>query len=302
VKGSLRAVLFPAAALACLAAAVALQLARDAIYPLRERAAERILYVRSPAAVKRAALEFEALASDIYWIRAIQHYGGDRLASDGRRKYELLQPLLDLTVTLDPFFTIAYRFGAIFLSESPPGGPGRPDQAIALLEKGVAAQPDKWQYVHDIAFVHYWHLHDPATAAQYFVKASTMRDAPNWLQPLAATMVSAHDRQSARLLWQQILKSDQQWLQRSAQRSLMQLDALDQIDHWQAIARNAPVPAGQRLAWIDLVRRRLIPGIPVDPSGVPFQLDPDSRVVTLAPESTLNPLPDLEHPVRHQPQ
>jgi hypothetical protein len=82
----------------------------------------------------------------------------------------------------------------------------------------------------------------------------------------------------------------------------MQLDALDQIDHWQAIARNAPVPAGQRLAWVDLVRRRLIPGIPVDPSGVPFQLDPDSRVVTLAPESTLNPLPDLEHPVRHQPQ
>ena len=76
-------------------------------------------------------------------------------------EYELLQPLLDLTTTLDPFFTVAYRFGAIFLSEVPPGGPGRPDQAIALLEKGIAAQPGKWQYFHDIAFVHYWQLRDP---------------------------------------------------------------------------------------------------------------------------------------------
>ena len=30
---------------------------------------------------------------------------------------------------LDPYFNIAYRFGAIFLSESKPDGPGRPDLA-----------------------------------------------------------------------------------------------------------------------------------------------------------------------------
>ena len=45
-------------------------------------------------------------------------------------------PLLDLTTTLDPYFSIAYRFGAIFLSEASPGGPGRPDQAVALLAEG----------------------------------------------------------------------------------------------------------------------------------------------------------------------
>ena len=141
----------------------ALQAGRDAAYPRGSAPSERLLYTRSGTAVKRLALEFDALAADVYWIRAIQHYGGDRLArrSDAG-SYELLQPLLDLTTTLDPFFTIAYRFGAIFLSEAPPGGPGRPDQAIALLEKGIAAQPEKWQYFHDIAFVHYWHLHDPA--------------------------------------------------------------------------------------------------------------------------------------------
>ena len=75
-------------------------------------------------------------AADVYWIRAIQHYGGERLSTAADRNFELLFPLLDLATTLDPYFTIAYRFGAIFLSEPLPGGPGRPDQAIALLRKG----------------------------------------------------------------------------------------------------------------------------------------------------------------------
>ena len=53
------------------------------------------------------------------------------------------------------------------------------------------------------------------------------------------------------------------------------------------------MPAGRRVTWIDLVRRGLIRGIPVDPTGVPYVLDPETARVTLAPESTLNPMPDL---------
>jgi hypothetical protein len=285
-------------AIVALMAAAGLQASRDAAYPARERASERLLYTRSGTAVKRMALEFDAIASDVYWIRAIQHYGGDRVARDGRQKYELLQPLLDLTTTLDPFFTIAYRFGAIFLSEAPPGGPGRPDQAIALLEKGLSAQPQKWQYFHDIAFVHYWHLHDPVAAASWFKRAAEQPAAPNWLQPLAATMVSAKDRRAARILWQQILQSDQPWLRRTAQRSLTQLQALDQIDELQALVLRADLPAGRRVTWTDLVRRGVVPGVPVDPAGVPYQLDPDTGRVMLSPTSSLNPMPDLLRPLR----
>ena len=57
--------------------------------------------------------------------------------------YELLYPLLDMATALDPYFNIAYRFGAIFLSEPKPGGPGRPDLAIALLQKGMKAMPEQ---------------------------------------------------------------------------------------------------------------------------------------------------------------
>ena len=65
-----------------------------------------------------------------------------------------------MTTTLDPHFDVAARLGAIFLSEGYPGGPGRPDQAIALLEKGLRHDPTRWQYAHDIGFVHYWWLKD----------------------------------------------------------------------------------------------------------------------------------------------
>ena len=58
----------------------------------------------------------DALAADIYWLRVVQHFGGDRLNHRAARPFELLQPLLDLTTTLDPQFTAAYRFGAIFLA------------------------------------------------------------------------------------------------------------------------------------------------------------------------------------------
>ena len=103
----------------------------------------------------RAALSYRSLLADVYWIRSLQHYGRTKMAESGETKYDLLYPLLDLTTSLDPRFNIAYRFGSIFLTENPPGGPGRPDLAIALLEKGLAAQPLRWEYAEDIGFVYY---------------------------------------------------------------------------------------------------------------------------------------------------
>ena len=106
-------------------------------------------------------------------------------------------------------------------------------------------------------------------------------------------MLSAGDRTAARTLWQQIMASDQPWMRRTAERSLQQLQALDQIDELQALVNRAAIPAGMRVTWADLVRRRLLRGIPLDPGGVPYQLEADTSRVTLSPASPLSPLPDL---------
>jgi tetratricopeptide (TPR) repeat protein len=280
------------AACGALAAAVALQMLRDRTYSRDDQQTRSVLYVRSGPALKRIALEYDALAADVYWIRAIQYYGGNRLSAAGNKKYELLYPLLDIATSLDPFFTIAYRFGAIFLSEGYPGGPGRPDQAIALLRKGIAAQSTKWQYYHDIAFVYYWQLRDMEAAARWFRLAAAQPGAPNWLEPVAATMlIQGGDRASARFLLREILKSEEAWLRRMASRGLLQLDALDMIDLLQAAVRRFPPPSGTPYSWHWLVRQRVIAQVPVDPTGVPFDIDSQSGTVTVSTKSELYPLP-----------
>jgi hypothetical protein len=287
------AVVLVGAAIA-LASAITLQAARDRAYPRDQRADEQLLYVSSGAALNRITLAFDALAADVYWIRAIQHYGGDRLAGPkAAAKYQLLYPLLDITTTLDPYFNIAYRFGAIFLSEAYPGGPGRPDQSVALLRKAIVAMPHKWQYYHDIGFVYYWRLHDYQTAALWFQRAAEKPNAPNWLPPLAASMLArGQDRTAARFLWQQIAKSEEPWLRQSAQRALVQLDALDHIDQLESLVNRFPPPAGERYSWPLLIAKRVLKGIPVDPAGTPYEIDPATGRVQVSQTSPLYPMPE----------
>lgn len=213
-------------------AAVATAIARDRAYTEPVRATAAYLYIPSGRALQRIALSYDALVADAYWIRAIQHYGRTRLSKDPNKRYDLLYPLLDITTTLDPQFNIAYRFGAIFLAEPFPNGPGRVDLALALLRKGFAGNPHRWEYLLDAGFVHYWWRNDYVAAAHWFQRASAVPGAPTWLAPLAAvTLQRGGDRRTARFLWRQLRDAaDSEWLRREAERRLRQLDALDQID------------------------------------------------------------------------
>ena len=283
----------PVLACVAFAAAISTQVVRDRWYPRDTPEREQILYVTSGAALQRIALSFDAVLADVYWIRAIQHYGGDRLSGPrAQTKYRLLFPLLDLTTTLDPYFNIAYRFGAIFLSEAYPGGPGRPDQSVALLEKAITVMPHKWQYYHDVGFVYYWRLRDYKTAALWFQRAAAQPNAPNWLAPLAASMlVQGNDRASARFLWQQIAKSEEPWLRRNAERSLLQLESLDQIDQLETVIHKYAPASGEQYTWTGLMQRGVLPGQPVDPAGAPYLLDPVTGRVTVSERSPLFPMP-----------
>lgn len=289
-----RDVIALAMAAAAFGAAIALQMARDRSYPRDARQREQILYVRSGAALQRMTLGFDALAADVYWIRAIQHYGGDRLSGpQAASKYQLLYPLLDLTTTLDPYFNIAYRFGAIFLSEAYPGGPGRPDQSVALLRKAIVAMPHKWQYYHDVGFVYYWRLRDYTSAALWFQRAAAQPNAPNWLTPLAAAMLTrGNDRTAARFLWQQIARSEEPWLRRSAERALLQLQALDQIEQLEPVIRRFPPAAGEHYSWNALVGKGVLLRVPFDPTGTPYEIDPATGRVRVSEDSPLFPMPE----------
>lgn len=286
-------------AVATLASAVVtLQVVRERSFPEREPA-QQVLYVNSPAVLTRLALSYDAVVADLYWIRAIQYYGGTRISPTADKSYTLLYPLLDLTTSLDPNFNIAYEFGAFFLSEKPPGGPGRSDLAIRLLEKGMAARPDRFQYPYDIGFVHY-RDGDYQRAAEWFRRAAKTTGAKKageradlWLESLAAaTLATGGDTRSSRLLYENLLQSDAVWLRNDARRRLKQLDAIDQMAQLEQLTMAYERRFGDPPAsWGDMVRAGFLRAVPADPDGHPYVLNPWWGDVTVSDESPLWPLP-----------
>ena len=253
-----------------------------------------VMWIRSGPLAQRLALGFDNLVADAYWMRAVIYFGGQRQAK-GAQNFDQLYPLLDLVTSLDPHFKVAYRFGSIFLAEPFPGGAGRIDQAVQLLQKGAAVDPRRWEYVLDIGFVYYWWAHDYVRASEWFKKAGEIPGAATWLAPLAATtLAEGGNRQSSRQLWTELRDTtDVEWIRTNASHRLKQLDAMDVIDALNGISQDFAKRRGRPPAsWQELAADKKWRGIPADSSGVPFALDPATGRISLARESGLWPLPD----------
>lgn len=277
---------------ALLVTSIAVQVVRDRGWE-PYTPASGVMWIRSGPLATRLALSFDTLAADIYWMRAVVYYGGQRLSRD--KNYDQLFPLLNLVTSLDPHFRVAYRFGAVFLAEPFPGGAGRPDLAVQLLQQGIANDPDRWEYVEDVGFVYYWWLRDFVKAAEWFKRAGDIPGAANWLAPLAATtLAEGGNRESSRLLWSQLRETaDADWIKRNAEHRLRQLDAMDMLDELNRSTERFAARHGRRAANLrEVAIDQRWSAMPLDPSGAPFVLDPTTGRVRLSDGSSLLPLPD----------
>jgi tetratricopeptide (TPR) repeat protein len=278
---------------ALMALSLAVQIARDRGWEPYQPPSG-VLWVRSGPLAQRLALGFDNLVADVYWMRAVIYFGGQRRAARAQN-FDQLYPLLDLVTSLDPHFKVAYRFGSIFLAEPYPGGAGRIDQAVQLLQKGVAADPRRWEYVLDIGFVYYWWAGDYVRASEWFKRAGEIPGAANWLVPLAATtLAEGGNRESSRQLWTQLRDTaDVEWIRTNASHRLNQLEAMDRIDALNRISESFAKRRGRPPAsWQELIADQNWRGTPADPMGVPFALDPATGRVGLGEYSPLWPLPD----------
>ena len=268
-----------------LVAVVALQRGIDSSRGTLEKQGDELL-VQSGPLLKRLSLGYDALLGDIYWTRAVQYYGGKLPTSD--RDFHLLAPLLDVATTLDPYLVPAYHFGAFFLSEKQ-GGAGRPDLAVTLVKKGVAANPNNTQLSADLGFLYYMKLKDYDKASAAYLETSKIPGASQLFKVLAARIASKGGAlDTSRMIWSEIYETTQDEKIRKhaleelkglkAQSDEMQLDQLAQEYH----TRFARYPQSTR----DLVEAAMIKGVPLDPDGFPYifgadgksQLDPKSTV------------------------
>jgi hypothetical protein len=255
----------------------------------RESLAADELYLRSGEAVKRVWAGLEGLGADVYWLRTVQHYGGQRMfAKEGR--YPLLAPLLDATVSLDPRFDIAYKYGAIFLSEPPPFGAGDPRAGIALLERGARQLPDSWRMRQHLAFCTYLYLHDAEKASQILNEASALPGAPFWMKTMAAQiLIKGGEHATARAIWNDVYRSAAPGLvQDLARTNLERLDAIDLADTLEIVVKSYHVKLGRLPASFEEIRAAgLLRTIPVDPRGKRFDYNPETGRVNISRQSPL---------------
>ncbi|HEY6968809.1 MAG TPA: hypothetical protein VJA94_06385 [Candidatus Angelobacter sp.] len=248
---------------------------------------EEVMYIPSGKALKRMSLGYSGVLADIYWTRAIQYYGRRLGRHDENVRFDLLYPLLDITTDLDPHLIVAYQFGSIFLSQSPPVGAGQPDKAVALVEKGIRANPDYWRLYFTLGCIHYFDRKDYKAAELAFRKGSENPQAAAWMKVMAATMASrAKDAETAYYLWTQIYQStDDKMVRENARQHL----AAFRVDHDVLelerrvtiyLQRTGHLPS----SWYDLIRERLLGSVPLDPADHPYQLMPDGSVQVQDPE------------------
>lgn len=253
------------------------------------RAQDESLYLWSGKQVKRLWPGFEGLMADVYWLRTVQYFGGQR-AFAREKRFELLYPLIEITTTLDPRLEIAYRYGAIFLSEAPPIGAGRPRDGIAILERGTKALPQAWRLRQDLGFFHFLFLDDAHRAAEILFEAAEIPGAAYWLKTLAADILAkGGDREASRRMWQQMYEqSEEGVIKQNARERLRILDALDQADGLTAKTLEFERRAGRRpRALSELTAIGVPASLLADSSGAPFAYDSTTGRVSVSHSSVL---------------
>jgi tetratricopeptide (TPR) repeat protein len=211
-----------------LALALACALLFGAVVPLQRQAPalggagleDRVLLLPPPTALRVASLGFHAMAADAVWLLAIQYIGG-HLSSD--RRFPELRRLVETVVALDPHFVDAYTLGALFLSYAAGDIAG----AVALLERGVQANPTRWEIPHDLARTYYLDLRDYRQALHWFEVTDRLPGRPHYVPRFIARLYAATgERETALELWRAMREAaTSDWVREIADREIAKLES-----------------------------------------------------------------------------
>jgi tetratricopeptide (TPR) repeat protein len=150
--------------------------------------------------VRVAALGFERLVADLYWIRSV-FYVGSEAANDAN--YPSAEALANLVTDIDPRFHSAYVLMSSVLS----GLRYDPDAAIRLLEKGVR-HSDYWRVHFLLGFQYFMEKGDYHKGAEHLQRAYEL-GGPAYL-PLLVSRLYAHggDAENAILFLRERLQAE----------------------------------------------------------------------------------------------
>ena len=179
------------------------------------------LFVPSATFLRYASLGYQTMAADLMWIRATQRFGKEIMSKKKwERKHKFLFPFLELTVSLDPHFIGAYRFGGLLLSVAK-----QHENAIALYEKGYAANPDRWEMPHDLGRLYYLTLKDYEKALYWWQITNDLPGRPDYIPRFVPRLYAQTGHQEMAVqLWLELYEAtDSEWFRGVIQDELEKL-------------------------------------------------------------------------------
>jgi tetratricopeptide (TPR) repeat protein len=271
-------------------ASVAMARVLDAGRPGLRAAVEDEAPYLAPEAARRLTAGFSGPVADWYWLNVLQYVGRkiEEQTRTGARETappieldrlkavnpQVLVRLFDLITTLDPRFTAVYEFAAVVLPavDTP--------AALALLEKGIQANPDQWYLHQQLAYI-YWQRGDYLAAADAFRRGARMTTA-GWMEHMAERMErKGDDPHVARAMYARMYEQAQddqvrQW----ALKRLMELRSLQERSAIRGVLSGFVSTTGRcPQAWTDVTPGLRAAGLTVDPQGPP--LDPSGAPYVL---------------------
>jgi tetratricopeptide (TPR) repeat protein len=263
--------------------------------------AEEPLYLNGPA-MKRITLAFNGVAADWYWMRSLQYVGrkiikyGDTHPGDfdlgdlSSLDLRLLPSLLRMTTTLDPHFLEPYYYGALILPDL------NPEEAISLLNYGIAANPTKWRLHQHLGYI-YWQRGDYLKASEVYAEGAKIAGAPPWMLAMSARMKAEGGAgQAAREMYAHLSEaSDDLNVKRMVEKQLMRLESVEERERIRRVLSDYKARTGNcATTWRELGStlrsaglRFEASGAPLDPGGTPYRLTSGGCDVDLDESSTV---------------
>jgi tetratricopeptide (TPR) repeat protein len=246
---------------------------------LQVQTADEQLYLNGPA-MKRLTLAFNGLAADWYWIRSLQYVGRKMVAYEDTHTGSLdlnslsyldlrvLPSLLRMATTLDPRFLEPYYYGAVILPTL------NPDEAITLLNHGIAANPGEWRLYQHLGYI-YWQRGDYNKASDVYAAGAKIPGVPPWMMAMSARMkAEGGASQAAREMYTHLAESSEDPnVKQMVNAQLMRLDSLEERDKIRRVLADYTNRSGHCVtSWKEISAALRTAGLKIDASGSP--LDP----------------------------
>jgi tetratricopeptide (TPR) repeat protein len=214
---SRRGVLGAALVLGAIVAIVPLSLALESRAPRIQDGAGAPPVLPRARVLRPLLLGFHPLAADLYWVRTIQYFGA-HIQTD--REFPHLYALVDLVTSLDPHFVEAYQLGGLFLIIGK-----RLPEAIAIYEKGIAANPERWELPYDLGRLYFLDLKDEVQALRWWEVTDRLPGRPDYIPRfLARLSAKTGSLETAFELWKAMYEgSDNEWVRKTAKQEMQKI-------------------------------------------------------------------------------